>query len=381
MKLAIYEAVHLECVIPLAELLKESPYSVTFFVHKKMQEDIENSLSRDNYAMYNWVYMEDQSISSLYKSFNHHINLQQYDLLWLNTNDSRHIVFALLKLAHKKMKLLINVHEINNFFRPHVSLNIRHLVRSVSKKILSRYADAYILNADKMKENIEIHKLTLKPCYVVTPVYYKAEDNKLPPGNKFTVVIPGSVDERRRNYRSALRAWKMFIEEKDPAINATLILAGPLTRHGEVIAATCANDAGLQDTVRLFDDEIPEQIFQRILADAAVLLSPQNIKTSTSDNIEEEYGVTKTSGNTCDAIRHAKPYIIPRRLAIPGDIETSAIRYSEDSELAGIFKTLSTDKSALGRFREKATENSQKFSYESMRQKILTMLTAVLAPQ
>jgi len=381
MKIAIYETVHLDWVIPLAVFLKESPYSITFFVHRKMKEDIENSLNGDTLAKYNWIYPDDQHILSLYKFLDHHISIQHYDLLWLNTNDNKHITFALLKFKYKKMRLLINIHEINNFFKPRLSMNIKRLVRYISKKVLSKAADAYILNADKMKQNIEEQKLTRKPCYTVAPVYYKEDGSKQSPGDKFIVVIAGTIDERRRDYRTAIHGWKIFIEKKDPAIHAELILAGGINRYGLEIIKMCKDDILLQNTVRVFDHEIPEHIFQQLLSGATVLLSPQNIKTSISDNIVEEYGLTKSSGNTYDAIRHAKPYIIPRLLHIPDNIETSAVRYSGYQELAYIFRDLSNNKDALTLLRKKASENSKKYTYEGMHQQILYMLAAILKLQ
>ncbi|MEP6747479.1 MAG: hypothetical protein ABJB86_07120 [Bacteroidota bacterium] len=378
MKIAIYETVHLECLLPLAECLKDSPYQITFFVNELMREDINTTLPVECYLKFTWVYMQEVSILSFYKFLDKQFSLYRFDLLWLNTIDSKHIVFALLGSKYKKMKLLINVHEINNFFRPHAGVNLKSLIRSSGKKILSHIAYAYLLNADKMKENIVALKLTKKNCYTISPVFYKANVNVQPPKEMFTVIIAGTVDERRRDYRIALNAWKIFTGSRKNTVDAELILAGGISSNGIEIEKICRTDKILQKTVTIFDREIPEYIFRKLLAGASVILSPLNTTTSTSDNIIELYGITKTSGNTYDAIRHAKPYIIPAQLTIPGEIETSAIRYSGEKELVSILEKLCNEKAVLDLYTKNAVENSQKFTYERMRQKVSDMLVDIL---
>ncbi|MEP7279776.1 MAG: hypothetical protein ABI813_14090 [Bacteroidota bacterium] len=379
MKIAIYETVHIELVIPLARLLKDSPHSITFWVHEKMKADIESSLHPTELSVHTWIYLPNLRINALYTLLNGQCKIQHFDLLWLNTIDSRHMVFAVLRFTYKKTRMLINIHEINNFFRPALQANIKQLIRAVSKKVLSVAADGYLLSTGKMKENIEVNKLTRKPCYVMMPVYHHQYGNTQPEKNKFTVVVAGTVDERRRDYRAVLDAWKIFLQEKVGTGDAVLLLAGEMNSYGTTIQEICTADPILQNTVCLFNREIPETRFRQLLDTASVLLSPQQFKTSTSDNILEEYGHTKNSGNTFDAIRHAKPYIIPHWLPIPTDIETSAVRYTENSELADILKMLYYDAAALHKLSLLALENARQFSYETVRRQILDILKIVSA--
>jgi len=383
MKIAIYETVHIECAIPLAILLKGSGYSVTFYVHETMKTDIQHALTDHDYAGFEWVYLSDQPFFSLYRLLNGQINARQYDLFWLNTNDSKHLAFAALKLKYPRMKMAINVHEVNNFFRPRFTLYPKQVLRLISKKLLSTMADVFIVNTRQMKENIVRRSLTRKQSYVMTPVFYSPAtiDRPFTSPDTLYVVIPGSVDCRRKDYMIVLHAWGKFIEAKDPQIDATLILAGNYTLHGAAIAAACQQNPVLKETVRLFEKDIPEQDFQQILANATILLSPQHRITSTSDYTTEEYGVTKTSGNIQDAIRHAKPIVVPGFLQIFEEISSSAIRYSGEAALTAIFHDLCSNKAALAAMYQTAKTNSEKFSYNIMREKLLSVIAAISTPQ
>ena len=383
MKIAIYETVHIECAIPLAMLLKGSGYSISFYVHENMKTDIQNALTDHDYAGFEWFYLADQPFLALYRLLNRQINIHRYDLFWLNTNDSKHLAFAALKFRYPNMNMAVNVHEINNFFRPRFTFHPKQVLRLISKKLLSKMADVFIVNTGKMKENIVHRSLTRKPCYVMTPVFYMPFTIDMPVSNlnRFCVVIPGSIDNRRKDYMIALHAWEKFIETKDQQINAELVLAGNYIPHGAAIAAACQNNQVLKKTVRLFEKEIPEQDFQQILSAATILLSPQHQITSMSDNTIEEYGVTKTSGNMQDAIRYAKPIIVPAFLQIPEEVSSGVIRYTNEAALTAIFQDVCGNKTAFTTMYQTAKTNSEKFSYHIMREKLLTIITAISKPQ
>ncbi|MFT3934318.1 MAG: glycosyltransferase [Chitinophagaceae bacterium] len=381
MKIFIYELVHLDWVIPLTDFLRDSPYAVTFFVHTKMKKDLEESLPAEAYTIYEWVYIEDQPIISLFKLLNDHIKKKGCNLIWVNTNDSKHIIFALLRLKHQHIKLIVNIHEINNFLYPRFSYNIKKALRYFSKRALSKIADAFIVNNDQMRNIIIQQQSTCKPCYVITPVFYMDNSENISKQESFSVVVPGSVDSRRRDYKIVLAAWTIFMQTKKTDKETLLILAGNSNPYGHDILAIINSNPTLKETVRIFDSEIPECQFQRIITDASIIVSPQNATTSISDHIQETYGITKTSGNIYDAIRHGKPLIVPALLRTPEEIASSTIRYASEKALIEIFQNLSNDKNIFYSINQRAIENSQKFSYKAMRKKIDTMITIISTPQ
>ncbi len=335
------------------------------------------SLKDNVYSRYNWIYLDDQFIYNRFRSLNSYFMKAKYDLLWLNTDDSKHLMFVLLKLKFSRMKLLVNVHELNSFFKPTFGFNIKLNLRSISKKVLATVTDAYMVNDRGMKSYIGQHRLTGKPCFVISPVYYKGTN---PPFNadKFIVVIAGTVDLRRRDYLLALNAWKNFVKEQGTA--SELILAGIVNNYGLAVKTKLNDDTLLKQTVKIFDHEIPETEFQRIITDATVLLSPLRVSTSVSGNATEEYGVTKTSGNLYDAIRYAKPYLVPDFLIVPEEIRSSTIKFEDENDLKIIFKKLSTESSWLEMLYSHAISNSKKFNYQLMRQQILDMIAAISTP-
>ncbi len=377
MKIAIYEIVHLDWIIPLAELLGKTSYEISFFVHNSMKKDLETALAENVYNKYEWVYLKEGNILFHYRYLDEKIETNKYDIFWLNTSDSKHLVFAILKFKYSKMRLLVNIHAVNNFFKSKWSINIKRSLRHISKKILAKVTDTYLVNAERMSKYIKENKLTYKPCYTIAPVYYKEKNNNILNINTFTVVIPGSVDERRRDYKIALQAWKIFLRRKNLLAEARLILAGRITEYAKDIMNLYNIEETLKQTIVLYTKDIPECDFQQLMADASVILSPQVIETNTEDNIIEIYGITKNSGNSYDAIRHAKPFIVPDQLIIPEMLKLSTTRYTTAIDLANKLLDLFENTDHYKQQCQKAKESSEFFSYNATRDKIEKMLITI----
>jgi hypothetical protein len=364
MKIVIYETIHLDLIIPYAEILADENITVSFITSSIFKNDLKNILTSEN-PRYTWHFIDPEvRFFEFFKKIRAFFKNYHCDLLILNSIDSRHIIMFMILLLSKPGKILLNLHDINNYFKIRRSLDIRINVRSIGKKLLLLLTDGYIVNAKAMKAYMLKNSFTRKPIYYLQHVYYK------PPlpvkiTNLNTIVVPGSIDQRRRNYDLVLQAAEELMNRQVPV---KWVLAGkPVEDYGAKIikGAEKLNTRGA--SISFFKEDIPENEFQNILASSTFILSPLVPLTTVHDNILEVYGQSKASGNVNDTIRHAKPFIVPSTFTVPDEIESSCIIYkSKDNLVEQLLKVL-TDKSVFNSYKQKAEENSKKFPKEKIK--------------
>lgn len=365
MKIAIYETVHLDWIIPYAELLAEEDMSVSFMTSAMFKNDLENILAQKN-PRYTWHFLDpNDPYNEFSKKIYSVLKSNHYDLVILNSIDSRLLILFMILMLSKPGRILVNLHDINNFFKIKPSLSIRTNIRSFGKKLLMLLTDGYIVNAETMKGYMIKNKLTQKPIYWLQPVYYKPAL----PGKKSTlantIVIPGSIDQRRRDYHLVL---EVIQEMLDCQVPIKWILAGrPVENYGlEIIEkAKELNTHGAD--ISFYEAVIPESEFQQIIEACSLILSPLVSWTTIHDDILEVYGQSKGSGNVYDAIRHAKPLIVPSTVTVPKEIVSSCIKYQSRNNLIEQLLKILTDGTIFSDYKQKAERNSQNFSKERIK--------------
>ncbi|MBL0134849.1 MAG: hypothetical protein IPP79_13075 [Chitinophagaceae bacterium] len=93
-----------------------------------------------------------------------------------------------------------------------------------------------------------------------------------------------------------------------------------------------------------------------------------------ADNIAETYGQSKSSGNMFDAIRYAKPLLVPASLTIDKEQEDAAIVYKDLEELIEILSNLQqSDKRAI--WAGKALEVAKNYSVSKLQEKLVHYFT------
>lgn len=372
LKIAIYDTVHLDLIIPYAQLLAEEEFTVCFITSADFKDELESILARKN-SRYTWYFLNpNDSIRTFSISIFLIFKSRQYDLVILNSIDSRHlIIYTILKLFRPR-KILLNLHDINNFFKTKWSVSIRTNIRSAGKKLLMLLTDGYIVNMEAMKNYIAANHFTKKQVYWLQPVFYTPPAQATKTTFSNTIVVPGSIEQKRRNYDLVLYAAQEMLNDKIPV---TWILAGkPVEKYGAAIIKKAKKLNTRGAVISYFQEEIPENEFQHILATCSFIFSPLVSPTKVRDNIMEVYGQSKASGNVNDTIRHAKPFIVPSTFTVPADIASSCIIYNSKEDLVEQLLKLLTDNQTLADFKKKAEENAGKFTKE----RIINMFKAAL---
>ena len=137
------------------------------------------------------------------------------------------------------------------------------------------------------------------------PVFYTKFITK--PENKiFTIVIPGAVSQKRRDYFSVIS--KLFNQPLGRRIK--LILLGKAKGEELFLLKDAEKNIFGNISMQYFTEKIPQPIFDEWMQNADILWCPLQKETEFFSQ-KEFYGVTKMSGNVGDAIKYGKSAIFP----------------------------------------------------------------------
>jgi hypothetical protein len=121
-------------------------------------------------------------------------------------------------------------------------------------------------------------------------------------------------------------------------------------------------------------DVVHQEEFDRQLNNAHFIYIPSVIYTAICSDIPEVYGITKSSGNIFDVIKHAKPFIIPAGLSIPATLESSCFRHVGLSDILMLINQLLEDKNKYQHWEQKAAVNSREYTVRKLREKNIKLL-------
>ena len=112
-----------------------------------------------------------------------------------------------------------------------------------------------------------------------------------------------------------------------------------------------------------------QEEFDQQVETAHFIFIPSVVNTKICGNISETYGVSKSSGNIFDAIKHAKPFIVPTKLTIPSNLETSCFKYENISDLADFLKKIASSPVDYAKWQTLALDNSKNYTIEKIRER------------
>lgn len=358
----------MDWIIPLAEALCTGPHQIQFITAEQHRSDIEAVLNKEIRKACSFTFHPDrQSFPAQYTKLRRTVAAFRPDILWVNTASARHLLFFLLKKKNPNIKLIVNIHEVNNSFKHGKIQSLHSWVRYISKKKLWSLTNAFVVNANAMKSYTEKRQFTTQPVFHIAPVYYKGPGHRS--NHRFSIVIPGTVENKRRDYTTVIQAFNSFTKSC-PDHNAELILAGKCTDES-ILPLLCRNTR-----ISWFIHALSESEFQKIVAGASVLLSPQRIQTIGTDGLQETYGITKNSGNSYDAIRYAKPMIVPVDLNVPEPLDKFCITYTNETDLLCLFKNMMSG-TVIDDLTKQAEGLCAPYTLQAFRERIFAMINSV----
>jgi glycosyltransferase involved in cell wall biosynthesis len=181
---------------------------------------------------------------------------------------------------------------------------------------------------------------------------------------KINFVVPGAVIEQRRDHKVVLDAFEhLFTKYKD---KISLCLLGKSTgSYGKQILNRCQVLKNQGFDVSYFEKFVPEEIYDRTLNEANVVIAPVKLNTTSLGTWIETFGISKASGAVFEAIQYAKPLVLPEKFNLMNELSNSSIKYSDYLDLEDKLTNIIEDEKILSSLEENAIENSKKISFSS----------------
>lgn len=373
MRIVIFETEHFEAVYPVIRFFDCDNHTITIFCYQNTYTQLQYMLGKD-WERYTWIVKPEQTgkISFIYQLYRYS-RKHRPDILYLNTISNNFFFYGLLLQYGQAKRAIVTAHMVNNFFVKGTGGSFKSRVRQWSK--------AYLV--PRIKE-FNVISTTLLPAIrqfapqaVVHSIPGGIYETK-PAGNTralsmpLRLVIPGSIDKKRRDYNSILLLAAQLTEAK---IDTVITLLGkPAGNYGDDILQRAA--AATNDTVRFvtYLDEVAQQEFEQQIADAHFLFSPLVQEAVFDDGITEVYGQTICSGNISDIIRHAKPFIIPAYIMTETTLQDAGFRYDQPGDITGFLVQVVKDTAWYDTCLEKCKTAAQYYTLTATRSRNTALL-------
>jgi len=369
MKIAIIEKGHFEVAYTLVSLFDTNINSVTVFTNEETMHQL-SYLLNGKLDRYTWVIQQHESNRNFIGSIFRHINDHQYDLIFFNTIADNFIHYAWRIQNLKKEKVIMTLHDINGFFHYQPSTAIRRIVRYIGKRKLIRAIPWFNVLSETMIPHLRKKLPTTKVIFNLPgSLFYQEnfvrksyQDNEI-----IRVVIPGSVDIRRRNYWQVFDLLKLA---KQRGIPVSITLLGSLKEKNNTKLFSSIRQ-WMQSNHDLHIYEVPvvnQKEYDRVMNDCHFIWIPLQPTAVVTDGTIEEYGTSICSGNMGDIIRYARPFLAPSFLQMDPALAESCLRYKTIDDIIARLESLSSEiydqlqdqalKASLNYTREKIINNN-----------------------
>ena len=139
--------------------------------------------------------------------------------------------------------------------------------------------------------------------YKFLPIFYtKFSENSDNP--IFTIVIPGAVSQKRRDYERVLKSIKNF------RFPSEIIFLGKASGKELEMLQDFEQSKPENISIKYFTEKVPQDVFDDYMQKADVLWCPIQQETEFFSQ-KEIYGFTKMSGNIGDAVKFGKLAVFP----------------------------------------------------------------------
>ena len=139
--------------------------------------------------------------------------------------------------------------------------------------------------------------------YKFLPIFYTKFSGKSE-NETYTIVIPGAVSQKRRDYERVLKSIKNF------RFPSEIIFLGKASGKELEMLQDFEQSKPENISIKYFTEKVPQDVFDDYMQKADVLWCPIQQETEFFSQ-KEIYGFTKMSGNIGDAVKFGKLAVFP----------------------------------------------------------------------
>ncbi|MGA9211410.1 hypothetical protein [Kaistella sp.] len=283
---------HAEIAANFMELMNDSnEFSVDYYFSEKMIKQI----GKQNSTIF---LTENSELLNQLKN-------QNYDLIIIGTV---HRYFNLFNEISRKFNTSVIVHNLN-FIKISRFQLFKNIFKKDFKYRLKLWLKEDLLSAPEVFENAKnllvLDENLVQDKMKFLPIFFN-EFNEKQSSEIFTIVVPGTVSQERRDYFHVLKSIKTFKKET----RFQFVFLGK-AKGKELVWLTDFEKSKPENiSLKYFTEKVSQDIFDDWMKKAHVLWCPIQTETEFFNN-KEIYGKTKMSGNIGDTIKYGKIVIFP----------------------------------------------------------------------
>jgi len=370
MKIAIFETEHFEGAFPVIKLFDMPGNKITIITSGETYNRFADLFLTDT-NRYGWTILSAAGKFRFFYSLYKNLKRQKPDLLYINTISNNHILYAFVLYLVPLKRVVLTVHDINCLFESRFSWHFRQAIIHWGKKWLVRRIHEFNVVSDTMIPYLQ-EKAKGKPTHVVPGAVFEHKQSPRFVKDILQLVVPGSLDKRRRDYEQVFALAAIADKEKLPL--RIILLGGYHDEYGETVLLRASKFESASCEISAYNTGIVGQAeFDQQMDASHFVFIPSVIDTKICGDIPEVYGITKSSGNMFDVIKHAKPFIVPAGLTISPQLQTSCFKYDGASDLVIFLKNIIAGTEEYNKWQEEALHNSQNYTVEKIRSKNISL--------
>jgi hypothetical protein len=372
MKTGIFEMEHFEGAYPVIQLFDMPDSQLVIFTDAETWQRFADLFKQD-VNRFQWEVLDNTQgkwrfFRQLYKAAKKH----KLDIFYLNTISNNHLFYAWVIGLLRVPRVVITVHDINCLFKSNWALKLRPLFHHIGKKALIKRVKEFNVVSDTMVDYLRKTTHGQNQIHNIPGAVFESEQHVLNISDHIHLVVPGSLDKKRRDYHQVFALLKAA-EEKQLPLHVTL-LGGYMDDYGKAIIKRAKELVLKYARVTVYDIRLVHQDeFDKQLNAAHFVFIPSVIDTAICFSIPEVYGLTKSSGNMFDVIKHARPFITPQSLRISTTLVSSCFRYTSIDDLTGFLQTVLQNKNEYAHWQQRALTNSKEYTIAKVRSRNPTL--------
>lgn len=219
-----------------------------------------------------------------------------------------HRYFNVFEKIAEKFNTSIICHNLNfvkasnfNLLSSILKEDIQYRLKLLLKEGLLNKTKVY----KKAKNLLVLDENLANENYKTLPIFYsKISSNS--ECETFTIVIPGAVSQKRRDYEKVLSQIKGFTKKS----HYQIIFLGKASGKELEMLQDFEKNKPENISIKYFTEKVSQSEFDELMQKADVLWCPIQQETDFFSQ-KEVYGITKMSGNVGDAIKFGKLAIFP----------------------------------------------------------------------
>ncbi len=372
MKIVLFDSGHFETAYTLIRLFDVPGNQITIITDGQT-EDVLKTMLKDDEDRYDWI-IADRWISdwNYFTYIKKQLKEIRADLIYLNTIDRQPIYYALMLNLLPQARVILTIHDVNCFFQKGSFSDWKQLMKWTSRKLLLRETEGLNVIAETMIAHLRTQVNNRVPLFHIPGAVFEHVVAPLTVQDKIRLVVPGTIDKRRRNYDDVFLLCELLEEAALPV--EIILLGGYNGNYGKAIIAKARHWNAQFTSIKSYDTPlIPQAEYDRVMQQAHFLFCPVEVHTKICGNVTEVYGISKSSGALSDAVRHAKPVILPEAYKITSSMQQACFRYKTLNEITDLMYKIFREAPAYQLWQENALRYAKWFTIQQVRERNLTL--------